>query len=499
MATQNPVFTSSRIQAFVQAGCGETIYPVECLIPGDYTIGDSGTQEAIRCFINGKSVVRGHTVTPPDEIEFSLSGYLGQELNWIDRLIVDGTCNFDLLIGYYCPITGRLPGWKILHRFSNMNYLNKAITTGGDVASDTAITVAYNFNVDPSDIDEFYPYVLNSVPNSVYAYDLNAISFCEVDEICGADCNDDTPACSSISIGGDTDTTNGALALTMDSDCGDLELVSDTDTPIFALDTTNAIAALCFTGTGLNQQIFAAELDGVGEARISYGFDDDNYTEVDVTAVNDTFYGPNVLFTDNLNYIYAVTGLASINRSEDDGATWSVNYVADTFGAFTCGLMRNDSYGVVCGITATGGTNNGYARFMVTSDGGDSWSEHAQTAIADPIVSVGVTDSDYIFFTSTGKMYSSNFSDGFNKFTEISVPSASGNTGVTMSVNGCQIAVIYNNTGVGYFTWSMNGGSTWETAITETNTGFNDMARQGNSFYIVGAGGTTYRAQMGTR
>lgn len=320
---------------------------------------------------------------------------------------------------------------------------------------------------------------------------INDITFCN-DEQCRTD---DSPATRACQTGyAVADNTAAATANVLATADGSSWAATAAD-PF----STNeiAVAVECFDlGRNEIRVLVACGTTAVaGPARIAYSDDGGTtWTAVNVGAVNGQYVATrHSLFAVDKNAVWVGTDDGYIYKSEDSGVTW----VAQESGNITAGAWNAISFSTGEEGWA-GGDSNALAR---TIDGGDSWSTIAGPSAksGDNIVAVDALDRNRAWIGYDDGTLFYTLDGGTSWYQRTFSGSGVGSIKAIKFTNDLTGYLVRDNASpVGNVLFTVDGGYTWETITTPTNTGLNAIYPCGpHSFFLAGeaSGGTGFIAK----
>lgn len=225
-----------------------------------------------------------------------------------------------------------------------------------------------------------------------------------------------------------------------------------------------------------------AESAPTNPAEVAYS-DDGGYvwTAVDVEAVGTrAAVDSGALFALDKLHIWFVTSGGYIFFSDDGGESWTAQSEA--------GVTVQDLYAVHFADYEYGMAVGAAGVVLKTIDGGDTWSAATPITGAPNVLCVQVIDSNFAYVgTANGKIYMT--SDG--GVTWVQKYTTTGSVDSLHAINAFIIWGISNTAApVGTVIRSRNGGFSWESVITPTNTGLNSIhGLDANRAWAVGKAG----------
>jgi len=480
--------TSRGATLWLQPDCSDEIYEIPCSLPDDFTISE-GTKTTVYCINSlGKYEATTKTLDAPEDVELTIQSSFDTEANWFDTLVSEGKCDWVIYMSLHCPKRGVFGGWQVVYRFENTEFQSIGVTgLGGDFRADNVLGKTYTMIASPSDVTEIRPYQLVDIPNTAYPYDINAVDFAYDENNCGAGCDDTIAACETMVAAGEDDTST-LQSVTLANRCVQGEIYGTGDISTAILDSVASVVATI--SGGFVRNVYALNVQLTPGVDIVYTDDGITYTAVPLATAG-VAGGPNALFEGPNNKLFLLTSIGEIYVSEDNAISWSQLYdgVAHGSDSLNAGSFFDDITGLV-------GGDSGHVLF--TKNGGESWTESSisQATITGNIISLEWSDEAWLAFTATGEFYYTLIEQD-EVINELSVPGATGNTGIDMVVDGCTVWVVYNKaagSNPGTIVYSINGGRTWELTDAITNTGYNAIAMAGGQPYAVGAGGIIIKA-----
>jgi len=250
--------------------------------------------------------------------------------------------------------------------------------------------------------------------------------------------------------------------------------------------TEDVISAVCFAvSKDTNRWLTARGVEAAPTNPAEVGYTDDsgaNWDTIDVEAVGTRYASDSgALFAMDRRHIWFVTTEGYIFFSDDGGATWTTQ----TAGSVTTEDLHEVHFADVENGMAVGGAG----MVLKTGDGGVTWSSVEVITDAPIVNAVQMIDSNTALVgTADGKIYMTF--DGGDSWTE-KYSLTSGDVTALHAVNQFVIWGVVNTDGpVGSVIRTRNGGYTWETVTTPTNTGLNSVhGLDANKAWAVGDDG----------
>lgn len=246
------------------------------------------------------------------------------------------------------------------------------------------------------------------------------------------------------------------------------------------------LSAVCFAvNKDTNRWLVTrgAEAAPANPAEVAYSDDGGyNWTNVDAeSAGTRSASDSDALFALDQRHVWFVTTGGYIFFSDDGGESWT----AQDEGSATA-----EDLNAVDFATAEVGMAVGDSGVVLkTSDGGETWSAATSITGTPNVYTVQVIDSNVALVgTANGYIYMT-FDGGDSWVEKYSV--ASGSVDSIHAVSTYVVWAVSNNaSSVGTVIRSRNGGYSWESVTTPTNTGLNNVhGLDANKAWVVGDGG----------
>lgn len=423
-----------------------------------------GGIELIQSFdVYGRRTTLGHTQDAPEPIGTTLTTYLGELADELDRL---KGCPFPIYVLMSCA--GR--------RDVFTNYRRAFLLTTAIPTSKTVMGLARRNEEIPSEHSveiEAYPplwrvFELNDGRVSLASTpSVNQVTFCG-EFRCASYCAEPSTVCKEGYYVTDR-TVSGSVdgeAVVAYTDDGGATWTATAADPFAAGEDISSVQ--CFRIGSSTTRVIVAR--GVGDvanpAEIAYSDDGGaTWTNVNVGSTNNAFITK--IFAINLYNIWCVTSNGYIFYSEDGGVTWT---------AQESGIITSNDYLDIHFMDELYGVAVGQGDIIaITRDGGDTWSAAGgDTGTGADITSVFVHTSNRFWIgTDDGELfYTKDYGDTFAQRTF----SGSGTGTVTAMdwLNEFIGVVVHNNgTNVGRVLFTFNGGFDWQVYTTGATAGLN--------------------------
>jgi photosystem II stability/assembly factor-like uncharacterized protein len=449
-------------------GPGNPSYLLSCRTGGDLSAPEGGL-EVIRCFNDagdGWDVI-GDTESPPEVVTFSLDTNLFNERDWLERI----TCPFSMYI--LSRDCGRADVFTNYVRGQILSNARRANRTYSDLVNRdeaTASTLS-------TDIEAWPPLL------DVNVLDVDRIASVETEDIndvdastalrCDSDCGatlgkgQDAQVVTDASAGAAADayiTTNSGVTFTV------------TTTRPFAVGVANHImsTARCYIGRNTIRR-FAAKLFGAGAQGV-VAYSDDNGATAWISAnVGGAAAGHgavlhDALYFDGPTFGFLASALGFIYKTIDGGVTW----VAKESGSIAAGNYNavhfaDRQYGIAVGAADV---------VSISDDGGEVWQAATATGSGAALNTCWrFSKNRALVGTATGRLYQTKnagvtwtrvtgfYGDGVGEVRSLSF------------INSHQGLMTKNSAAAvtGKILLTNDGGYSWETLTTPTNSGLNGV------------------------
>lgn len=436
--------------------------------------------------VYGNWVTLGHTQEAPEPISTTLTTYLGELADQLDKL---NGCPFALYVMMRCA--GRA---DVFANYRRAFVFTKVIPTSKGLMG----LVKRNEPADAEhsvDIEAYPPLwrVFEVNDNRIQVTstdDIRQITFCG-EFRCASYCADPSTICKDgfYVTNEDVSTspeTPAVVAYTTDGGA----TWTATATDPFA--TGNISSVQCFRISASTTRVIVANgtTDVAAPAEVAYSDDyGANWTVVTVGSVNGQYI--NKLFVLGLYYLWAVTDDGYIYFSEDGGVTWAAQESGSitTADYFDINFV-NENFGVAVGAGDV---------IAITRDGGSTWSAaDSDTGSGADILTVKVL-SQRLFWLGTddGEIYFTK--DYGDTFTERTTFSGSGTGDITAMdwINEYFGAIVHvGGDGYGRVHLTMNGGYDWTEITTNASAGLSTIFMCDPSLMFVGGAAVSSQSML---
>lgn len=489
------VLTQKDASVFIQFRLGDREYYLgDCIDLDTIPNPRLGGVDYIYCWNSKRNgfVKKGKKLTPPGNIEVTLTQMMEETQSWLDKI----KCPFTLYaMKRDCGDAGVFKNWV------RGAILYEGIITGDELS-------AYAHHVDDNESNHAYTVSAPTPRSDVWHLVASRVATTNVESLdCVAPCMnlycDD--ACGAYSLPGDnvlagedSGYLGGAAGVLSSADAGDTWSLSAT-APFTAGDSIMSIA--CFeVGRGINRQLVVRDTKAATVLQAAYSDDGGaTWTLVNVgSIIAEGTTGPKSLVAIDAEHIWIVTDEPTVYFSSDGGETWTEQ--AQT--AAGANPLNAISYADTNTLVAVGNSDT----VIFTIDGGINWVAAGGTGSGDDLLSVqcfnpyrwlvgtdgtaGATSSLFITYDS-GDNWEERFFTG-NATEEV--------TDMSFATPGVGI-IITNTAGpIGSIHMTIDGGFSWEEIAPPTNSGFNAVAMVDvTTAYIVGHanGGTAMIVKVG--
>lgn len=412
----------------------------------------------------GRYVVSSKTKAPPGLTTLTIESKVYRVFDYLENL----NCPIPIVAQVTsCAPKNEFYNWDRAYIFLNADVVQEGLSnlvSGG--ADDNE--VMQSFDLEADDMLRLLPLQVTRDRSIAETQALNAIFACDQD-ICAGPCGAANEACSTVYAVGDG--INGSALGT-----ANVWVMSDGNWTATAADpfdeSENIGAGVCFAIDRTTRRLLVFRGSTVVGQPAQAAYSDDGgatWTTSNIGSDNGEFIvSPKAVWAISQNAIWVGTDSGRIYFSSDAGATWAVQEDQGIqSAAWNWVQMIDDRTGFA------GGAGDSIA---VTIDGGNVWSQVNATGQGGDITAGGIidslsfwvgTDDGEIFYTTDqGVTWAQRQLTGFG----------AGRIDAMQFVNNMVGYVSHRNvSNQSTILQTRNGGFTWETIITPTNSGVNSL------------------------